>query len=89
VQAPAASRSQAATVIVVLRSGAVSVRRMTIGPAGNGSLVVPFGRGVVRRVEVALTNAGTAFACWRGTELSCRGVSLEDSLVFRVRAALT
>jgi hypothetical protein len=81
--------SQAASAIVVLRSGALSVRRIPIGPAGNGSLVVRFGRGLVARVDVVLTNAGTAFSCWRGTELSCRGVALDDALAFRIRAALS
>jgi hypothetical protein len=89
VAAPASDPSQAASAIVLLSSGAVSVRRIPIGPAGNGSLLVPFGRGVVRRVDVVLVNAGTTFACWRGTELSCRGVSLDDALAFRVRGTLS
>jgi hypothetical protein len=87
-KAPSASRSQAASAIVVLRSGALSVRRVPVGPAGNGSLVVQFGRGVVRRVDVVLTNAGTAYDCWRGTHHSCQGVSLNDRLAFRIRGAV-
>jgi hypothetical protein len=75
-----------ATAIVVHSSGDVSVRRLPLDAAGRGAVEVPFVTGSVRRVELVLTNAETRFECWRGTALSCGGVSRHDRLRFDYRA---
>jgi len=80
-------RSAAATLLVVRLGGRVTRTRVRLDDEGRGRAIVPFG-GSVRRVDVVLTNAGSSFRCWRGTDLSCQGVSLDDSRLFRVRASL-
>ena len=62
-------------------------RRVPLDDDGHGRASVALG-GSVRRVDVVLTNAGSAYRCWRGTDLSCQGVSLDDNRLFRVRASL-
>ena len=80
-------RSAAVTLVVVRTDGRVTRRRVTLDADGHGRTSVAFG-GSVRRVDVVLTNAGSAYRCWRGTDLSCQGVSLDDNRLFRVRASL-
>ena len=80
-------RSAAVTLVVVRTEGRITRRRVTLDDAGHGRASVAFG-GSVRRVDVVLTNAGSTYRCWRGTDLSCQGVSLDDNRLFRVRASL-
>ncbi len=80
-------RSSRVTALVVRPGGNVERRRLTLDGGGTGRAVVPFGFGV-RRVDLVLANAGTSYRCWRGTELSCRGVSLDDGRAFTFRATL-
>jgi len=75
------------TALVVRPGGGVERRRLALDGAGTGRAVVPFGFGV-RRVDLVLVNAGTSYRCWRGTELSCRGVSLDDGRALTFRATL-
>ena len=79
-------RSAAVTLVVVRPEGR-TMRRVTLDGDGHGRATVSFG-GSVRRVDVVLTNAGSAYRCWRGTDLACQGVSLDDNRLFRVRASL-
>lgn len=83
---PGASTSRV-TALVVRPGGVVERRRLALDAGGVARAVVPFGFGV-RRVDLVLVNAGTSYRCWRGTELSCRGVSLDDGRAFTFRAAL-
>jgi hypothetical protein len=78
-------RASTARVVVVSTSGRAMVRRLRVG----STLAVPFGGDSVRRVDLVLVNAGTDYACWRGTALSCRGVALDDGRVLGYRAALS
>jgi hypothetical protein len=39
-------------------------------------------------VDAVVTNAGSSFRCWRGTDLSCQGASLDDGRLVRIRASL-
>ena len=48
-----------ATVVVVRADDTVTTRRLTQGPRGYARLSVAFGRGVVKRVEVVLSNGST------------------------------
>jgi hypothetical protein len=80
-------RSAAVTLVVVRTGGRVTRQRIALDAEGHGRATVPFG-GSVRRVDVVLTNAGSAYLCWRGTALSCQGVSLDDNRLFRLRASL-
>jgi hypothetical protein len=80
-------RSAAVTLVVVRPEGQFGRTRVKLDGAGRGRASVAFG-GSVRRVDVVLTNAGSSYRCWRGTDLSCQGVSLDDNRLFRVRASL-
>jgi len=80
-------RSAAVALLVVRPEGKVTRTRVALDEEGRGRATVPLG-GAVRRVDVVLTNAGARFRCWRGTDLSCQGVSLDDARLFRVRASL-
>jgi hypothetical protein len=75
------------TALVVRPGGDVERRRILLDGNGSGRAVVPFGLGV-RRVDLVLANAGTSYRCWRGTALSCGGVSLDDGRPFAFSAAL-
>ena len=79
--------SSRVTALVVRPGGDVERRRIVLDGNGSGRAVVPFGLGV-RRVDLVLANAGTSYRCWRGTALSCGGVSLDDGRPFAFSAAL-
>jgi hypothetical protein len=80
-------RSAAVTLVVVRTEGRVTRKRVPLDGEGHGRATARFG-GSVRRVDIVLTNAGSTYRCWRGTDLSCQGVSLDDNRLFRVRASL-
>jgi hypothetical protein len=81
-----------ATVISVYASGRVVKRRLTLGPGAAGSVRVPFGRGVIRRVDLLLSNASTRTECWevdwddKAPLYSCLGRPTDDRRVYRFRA---
>jgi hypothetical protein len=72
----------AATLLVFLKSGALSVKPISLNSLGNGAKTVSFGRGVVSRVAVLLTNASVRFnlgTCWSfTTTYSCGGALARD-----------
>lgn len=78
--------SSRVTALVVRPGGDVERRRILLDGNGSGRAVVPFGLGV-RRVDLVLANAGTGYR-WRGTALSCGGISLDDGRPFTSSAAL-
>jgi hypothetical protein len=80
-------RSAAVTLLVVRPGGATTRVRLRLGDDGRGRATVPFG-GAVGRVDAVVTNAGSSFRCWRGTDLSCQGASLDDGRLVRIRASL-
>ena len=80
--APTGHANARASVVVVGSSGAAAV----VSLPGGGSRVVRFDPRRVRRVDLVLTNAGSRYACWRGTSLACRGLPLDDGRTFRFRA---
>jgi hypothetical protein len=83
----------AATALVFYKSGAYSVRAIGLNSGGDGSRLVPFGRGTVKYVDLVLTNASARFnlsTCWGGyTYYSCGGaVPYDDRRIYRFRADL-
>lgn len=85
---PLKRAGSSATLLVFRTSGAVRVRRVPLNAAGDGAIRVAFGRGVVSRVDLVLTNASTRFDCWWDSAFSCGGLPLDDRRVFRFRARL-
>jgi hypothetical protein len=81
-----------ATVIVVRTDGTVTTRQLKQGSLGYARLSVAFGRGVVTRVEVALSNGSARVSsCWffpGPPSTSCMGRPLDDNRAFRLRAQL-
>jgi hypothetical protein len=78
-----------ATLISVYASGRVEVRPLILRTGAVGSALVPFGRGVVRRVDLVLSNGSARTSCWRDREppfYSCLGVPTDDRQVYRFRA---
>jgi hypothetical protein len=71
-------------VMTVKRAGADPVSApVTLASDGTAVVREPFGSDVAW-VEVSLGNAGTRYRCWRGTDWSCQGKSLDDGRVFTV-----
>ncbi|MEI5676583.1 MULTISPECIES: MXAN_6640 family putative metalloprotease [unclassified Nocardioides] len=85
VDLPRRTRPTAAVVTVRRESGKISSRLVRLRPSGAGLLSVPFVDGRIAYVDVTLVNAGTRYACGRGTVYSCQGRSLDDGLRLRVR----
>ena len=81
-----------ATVIVVRTDGTVTTRPLNQGSLGYARLSVAFGRGVVKRVEVALSNGSARVSsCWffpGPPSTSCMGRPLDNNRAFRLRAQL-
>jgi hypothetical protein len=84
--APALGTGTQARALVFMASGAVKVVRPALNPRGDGSFTTPFGRGVVRRVDLVLANASTSFNCWWDTAFSCGGLPVDERRLWRVRA---
>jgi hypothetical protein len=81
-----------ATVVVLRADGTVTTRRLNQGATGYARLSVAFGRGVVKRVEVVLSNGSARVSsCWffpGPPSTSCMGRPLDDNRSFRLRAQL-
>jgi hypothetical protein len=81
-----------ATVVVVHADDSVTTRRLNQGASGYARWGAPFGRGSVKRVEVALSNGSTRIgSCWLypgPPSTSCLGRPLDDNRTFRLRASL-
>lgn len=85
---PPAGTGPQARALVFLASGDVRVTRPTLDARGNASFKTAFGRGSVRRVELVLANASTAFRCGWGTAFSCGGLPVDERRLWRVRATV-
>ena len=88
------SNTPRARVISRYKSGKVEVRTVSLGPGATGHLRVPFGRGVVQRVDLVLANASSRFTCWTADIesppfYSCLGTPRDDDRLYRFRATHT
>jgi hypothetical protein len=86
--APPKRTGSAARVLIVFRSGALSVVPVSLDADGDGDLSVPFSSSRVSRIVLVYANASTSFRCWTGAGYSCNGRSRADGLPFRYLAAL-
>jgi hypothetical protein len=80
VDAPDKVRGSHAQVSVVRDDGRRVVRQVRLNARGKGSVVTDFSSAQVARVELTITNASRRYKCWAGTDLACRGRSLDDGL---------
>ena len=82
----------AATLIVVEADGSTSTRRLVRNGQGEARGSTRFGHGVVKRIEVALSNGSTRIAqCWTRPgppSYSCLGRPLDDGQIFELRGKL-
>jgi len=76
-------------LMVLSRSGAVTVKSYKLNRSGDGSLRVGFGRGHVSRVVLIEANASTRFTCWQGSQYSCTGSPRDDGRVYQFRARIS
>jgi hypothetical protein len=84
--APPLGTGTEARALVFMASGAVKVARPALNRRGDGVFTTAFGRGLVRRVDLVLTNASTSFNCWWDTAFSCGGLPVDDRRLWRFRA---
>jgi hypothetical protein len=81
-----------ATLIVVDQDGSSTTRRLKRNAQGYARGTVRFGHGVVKRVEVVLSNGSTRMAkCFTNSgppSYSCFGRPLDDRRVFELRGVL-
>ena len=92
VDGPTLATRPSAKLIIVSTSGYV-VRNLSLDSSGNGVLSVSFKPGVVKRVDLVLTNASRRYnlnTCWTGTTTySCGGAVAKDELrAYRFKAAV-
>lgn len=85
-------RGGRATLVVYYRDGRVRVRGFRYSATGEGARRVAFGRGVVRRVDLVLSNGSSRTRCWQGLFsapfFSCLGVPRDDGRAYTFRARL-
>jgi hypothetical protein len=81
-----------ATLVVYYRDGRVRSRGLRYGPTGTGVRRVDFGRRVVSRVDLVLSNGSSRTRCWQDLDVppffSCFGVPRDDRRAFTFRARL-
>lgn len=83
----------AATLLVFFKSGAYSAKPISLDSSGNGAKTVSFGKGVVSRVDVLLTNASARFdpaTQWSGTTSYSWGgaVAIDENRAYSFKAKL-
>lgn len=93
VDLPNLGTKPAATLLLFYRSGAYAARPIALNSYGNGAKTVAFGKGVVSRVDVLLTNASARFnlgTCWSfTTTYSCGGaLALDENRAYSFKAKL-
>jgi hypothetical protein len=86
---PAYRSGTEASLVVIKRSGAISLKFLRIARDGGGSATVRFGR-TVSRVIVIVTNASTRYRnCYQvGPPYACLGDPIDDNLTFAFTAAI-
>ena len=93
VDLPSLSQKPAAVVLLFFKSGDYQVRPLALDSGGNATRTVSFGRGVVSRVDLVLTNASARYdlsTCWTQlTTYSCGGAVARDELrTYRFKASV-
>jgi hypothetical protein len=93
VNLPGLATKPAATLLVFLKSGGYSAKPIALNSSGDGARTVSFGRGVVSRVDLVLTNASARFnlsSCWTfTTTYSCGGATaVDENRAYRFHAKL-
>lgn len=78
--APNKARGSVAQVTVYKVGGGFVTKPVKLNRRGNGTRTVGFRAADVARVELTMTNAGTAYKCWEQTNFSCQGKSKDDGL---------
>jgi hypothetical protein len=74
------------TAVVLYANGKVKDFFFQLSSKGDDSVKVPFGKGVVDRVVLVVTNASTRYRCWVGTDFACAGAPKDDGLRYSFRA---
>jgi len=75
---PDAAASPHAQALLEATDGSVTAFPASFdGMSGTWNIVVP-GFGAAKHVTLVLTNASTRYSCRQGTQLSCRGMPLDD-----------
>ncbi|MDX6591417.1 MAG: hypothetical protein QOJ13_613 [Gaiellales bacterium] len=89
VDAPPVGWGSQARAIVFLKTGDVRVKPFALSSTGDGQLRLGFGRGVVTRVVVIMSNASQRYKCWQSTSVSCQGTPLDNNRPYAFRANLS
>jgi hypothetical protein len=84
---PPLATGSSAAVIVFRKGRPPTIEPLRLSLTGDARTTVPFGRGVVTRVVLVLTNASNRFACgFPTTVFSCRGRPQDDGARFAYTA---
>ncbi|MEZ5192125.1 MAG: DUF6055 domain-containing protein [Nocardioides sp.] len=79
-----------ASPVVKLRidrtNGTTAMVNVKLNAQGDGSRRVTFSYATIKSVTLTVANASTRFACWKGTDLSCKGIPKDDDRVFSYTA---
>ncbi|MDN4162704.1 MXAN_6640 family putative metalloprotease [Nocardioides abyssi] len=85
VDAPGRASGPAVHVLVRNKKGAWTRKTVPLNKKGYGRKTVSFGYRKISGVTITLANASTRYRCNRGTNLSCRGTSLDQGKKFKVK----
>jgi hypothetical protein len=90
VDLPDLGTKPAVTLLLFYKSGAYAAKPISLDSSGNGAKTVAFGKGVVSRVDVLLTNASARYTCWQYvTTYSCGGgIPRDDNRAYSFKAKL-
>ena len=81
-----------ASLVIVRTDNSVAVRYLKQSASGQSNPLIGFGRGTIKRVDLALSNGSTRLACWTNfgaPYYSCFGRPLDDGRAFTFRAQLS
>ncbi|MDN4174251.1 hypothetical protein QWY28_14905 [Nocardioides sp. SOB77] len=87
VNAPKRAAGSAVHVLVRNKSGAWSRKTVALNRSGYGKKMVSFNAKKVSGVTITLANASTRYRCFKGTNLSCRGLSRDQGRTFALKVA--
>ena len=78
--------------MAVRTDNSVTVRHLKQSASGQSNPLIAFGRGTIKRIDLALSNGSTRLACWTSFGppfYSCFGRPLDDARAFTFRAQLS
>jgi len=81
-----------ASLVIVRTDNSVAVRYLKQSASGQSNPLIGFGRGTIKRVDLALSNGSTRLTCWTyfgPPSYSCFGRPLDDGRAFTFRAQLS